>query len=261
MSYKNDSLLVIANKYGKADGDAKAELFETYDQIRDLTVGGPGLGGATLSGIPNFFMHLAQLVSPSSFMPIMGAGHYMNVPGTSYSSPVSGGNSITSGGQAAFGFGNMGNYTGLSTGGAASNNNMIGNITGGAASLVDGGAMSAADIVGTTAGAGVGTSAILPAAGVIAGLGSIAAGIAPYFGPFGVIAGMAGNMASGYAGAVLSSYQGVTGRVINNADSILAARVKNIETVTKELDAQNEVIKKMLKESIDGDSKLIQALL
>ena len=44
MSYKNDSYLVIANKFGSASGDAKAMLWETYDQLRDLTVSGNGLG-------------------------------------------------------------------------------------------------------------------------------------------------------------------------------------------------------------------------
>ena len=50
MAYKNDSYLVIANKFSSASGDAKAQLWETYDQLRDLTVSGNGLGsgfGAT----------------------------------------------------------------------------------------------------------------------------------------------------------------------------------------------------------------------
>ena len=38
MSYKNDSYLVIANKFSSAGGEAKAQLFETYDKLRDLTV-------------------------------------------------------------------------------------------------------------------------------------------------------------------------------------------------------------------------------
>ena len=44
MAYKNDSYLVIANKFGSASGDAKAQLFETYDKLRDLTVSGSGSG-------------------------------------------------------------------------------------------------------------------------------------------------------------------------------------------------------------------------
>ena len=44
MAYKNDSYLVIANKFGSASGDAKAQLWETYDKLRDLTVSGSGQG-------------------------------------------------------------------------------------------------------------------------------------------------------------------------------------------------------------------------
>ena len=44
MAYKNDSYLVIANKFGSASGDAKAQLWETYDRLRDLTVSGSGTG-------------------------------------------------------------------------------------------------------------------------------------------------------------------------------------------------------------------------
>lgn len=49
MSYKNDGYLVIANKFGKASSDAKAQLFETYDRLRDLTVSGSSLDGAGLN--------------------------------------------------------------------------------------------------------------------------------------------------------------------------------------------------------------------
>ena len=45
-----------------------------------------------------------------------------------------------------------------------------------------------------------------------------------------------------------------------NADIILSNKVRNIETVCKMLDTQGDVVKKMLKESIDGDSKAIQNL-
>ena len=44
MAYKNDSYLVIANKFGSAGSDAKVQLWETYDKLRDLTVSGSGLG-------------------------------------------------------------------------------------------------------------------------------------------------------------------------------------------------------------------------
>ncbi|UKI42779.1 MAG: hypothetical protein L6V95_07980 [Candidatus Melainabacteria bacterium] len=46
MAYKNDSFLVIASKFGAASGAAKAQLWETYDQLRDLTVSGPSIGGS-----------------------------------------------------------------------------------------------------------------------------------------------------------------------------------------------------------------------
>ena len=39
MSYKNDHELVIANKFGSASSLAKAELYETYDRLRDITCG------------------------------------------------------------------------------------------------------------------------------------------------------------------------------------------------------------------------------
>ena len=38
MSYKNDSNLVIANRFGDASGAAKAQLWETYDRLRDLII-------------------------------------------------------------------------------------------------------------------------------------------------------------------------------------------------------------------------------
>lgn len=44
MSYKNDSNLVIANRFGDASGAAKAQMWETYDRLRDLTVSGSGTG-------------------------------------------------------------------------------------------------------------------------------------------------------------------------------------------------------------------------
>src|SRR3989339_1930039 len=118
MSYKNDHLLVVANKYGKAGIDAKAELFETYDKIRDLSISGPSLNGSGFGPAANFMLELARLFAPASFMPVLG-NNSMNIPGTSYSSPISGGNSITAGGLSAFGMGNLGNYPGFPSGGAA----------------------------------------------------------------------------------------------------------------------------------------------
>ena len=56
MSYKNDHALTIANKYGAASSAAKAELYETYDRLRDLTISGStatgsGFGTAALGWI------------------------------------------------------------------------------------------------------------------------------------------------------------------------------------------------------------------
>ena len=66
MAYKNDSYLVIANKFGSASGDAKAQLWETYDQLRDLTVSGNGLGsgfGATGGFLYNIKCAFARFFS------------------------------------------------------------------------------------------------------------------------------------------------------------------------------------------------------
>ncbi|OGI21964.1 MAG: hypothetical protein A2287_06420 [Candidatus Melainabacteria bacterium RIFOXYA12_FULL_32_12] len=278
MSYKNDHLLVIANKYGKAGGDAKAELYETWDKLRDLSVSGPSLNGSGFGPTANFMLEMARLFAPASFMPVLG-GNSMNIPGTSYSSPISGGNSITAGGLSAFGMGSLGNYPGLPTGGASAlpyavgsmalpllmgmgntfssldNDFSIGGVpTGGAASTMAGG-------VSGLAGASQSGSMLLPAAGLIAGIGGIASSLGPYFGPFGLLAGLTGNLATGYAGSVLNAYQHVTGKVLNNADTILSMRVKNIETVVKQLDTQGDIVRKMLKESVEGDSKALQSLL
>jgi len=44
MSYKNDSNLVIANRFSDASSAAKAQMWETYDRLRDLAVSGSGTG-------------------------------------------------------------------------------------------------------------------------------------------------------------------------------------------------------------------------
>ena len=87
MSYKYDSYLVIANKFGSASGDAKAQLFETYDKLRDLTVSGSGAGtGFEAAG--GFLYNLASLLAPASVAPIFGSSESMSIPGTSYFSNV-----------------------------------------------------------------------------------------------------------------------------------------------------------------------------
>ena len=83
---------------------------------------------------------------------------------------------------------------------------------------------------------------------------------APYLGEYGLPALVMGNLMQGTSSAALSAYQRITGNVTTNADTILTNKVRNIETVCKMLDTQGDVVKKMLKESIEGDSKDIQNL-
>ena len=66
-----------------------------------------------------------------------------------------------------------------------------------------------------------------------------------------------GNLMQGTSSAALAAYQNVTGNITANADTILSQKVRNIETVCKMLDTQGDVVKKMLKESIEGNSKLV----
>lgn len=101
---------------------------------------------------------------------------------------------------------------------------------------------------------------VLPIAGVISGWGGIMQAAAPYLGEYGLPAIVMGNLMQGTSSAALAAYQNVTGNITANADTILSNKVRNIETVCKMLDTQGDVVKKMLKESIDGDSKAIQNL-
>ena len=90
MSYKNDSLLVIANKFGSASSDAKVQLYETYDRLRDLTVSGSASSGTGFELAGGALYKLASLFAPSSFMTTMGGTESFNIPGTSYWSPITG---------------------------------------------------------------------------------------------------------------------------------------------------------------------------
>lgn len=297
MSYKNDSLLTIVQRIDKVNADAKASLYETYDQLRDLTVSGTSLGGQGYGKAASWLLNMAQLIAPSSFMPIMGSSQ-MNIPGTSYSTPVSGGTGITPGGQSSFGLGYLGTYTSMPTGGAASvdytSNNVassgvgaaigsiaspllsgIGNMfsslssdytvggvaTGGAASLsgLTGPANMSGLAEGTAAGY-AGGDYVLPVAGLMSGIGGVLSSIGPFVGPFGIAASISSNLLQGYGGAVLQAYQRVRTNILNNADSVLTAKVKNIETVVKQLDTQSGIVKKMLKDQMESDSKTIQDL-
>ena len=101
---------------------------------------------------------------------------------------------------------------------------------------------------------------LLPAAGVVSGFGGILQAVSPYLGSFGVGTTLIGNLLQGCASAPLAAYQKVTSSILNNADVILENKVKNIETVCKMLDAQNDVVKKMLKDDMEGMKDKIQNL-
>ncbi len=259
MSYKNDSYLVISNKYGGLSSDASAMLFETYDLLRDITVSGSASDGAGFGTAGSFLWKLASMIAPSSFMSTMGGGTALNIPGTSYWTP----SNMTSGNNAAFGIGSLSHYSGF-TGGASP-------IMQGFGAAVDGTCTGAAapitavsDVAGSTAlnaltytgglasGFGFGDSFLLPAASCVAGFGGILQAMSPYLGSFGLGTTLIGNLLQGCASAPLAAYQKVSSSILNNADTILENKVKNIETVVKMLDAQNDVVKKMLKDDIDG---------
>lgn len=271
MSYKNDSYLVIANKFGSASGDAKAQLWETYDKLRDISVSGTG-SGTGWEGTGGFLYNMATLFAPSSFATTFGSSEVMNVAGTSFHSAVSGGS--------AYGVDSLYNYSGF-PGGASSLWNTSGFYTGGAAPIMGWGSMmsgtptggasgiasSIANVaqatsygVGTASGFGFAKNLVLPTAGLISGWGGIMQAAAPYLGEYGLPALVMGNLMQGTSSAALSAYQRITGNVTTNADTILTNKVRNIETVCKMLDTQGDVVKKMLKESIEGDSKAIQNL-
>ncbi len=82
MSYKNDSNLVIANRFSSASSTAKAQMWETYDRLRDLTVSGSGTGtGFESAG--GLLYNLASLLAPSSFATVFGGSgnneHFRNI--------------------------------------------------------------------------------------------------------------------------------------------------------------------------------------
>ena len=285
MSYKNDGLLVIANKYGAASADAKCQLYETYDKLRDLTVSGSASSGTGFESAGGFLYQLASLFAPSSFMSTLGGTQSFNIPGTSYWSQYSGGNGNASGAQASFGISGLGNYSGFPSGAANVSWGLGNGTTTGGASEIDGllsglgstsgtatgyassiggvadVASAAAYGLGTANGYGVGAPGILmPLAGLVSGWGGIMTAAAPYMGQFGLPAIVMGNLMQGTSSAALSAYQNVSSNILSNADTVLSQKVANIETVCKMLDTQGEVVRKMLKEQMDSDSKAIQNL-
>lgn len=272
MAYKNDSELVIANKFGTASGKAKAQLWETYDRLRDLTVSGSGTGtGFESAG--GFLYNLASLLAPSAFATVFGSSETMNIAGTSYYSGTNGNSS--------YGVDSLYNYSGFPSG-AASIDSIYGLATGGASSILDGWGSSIAGMptgyassiggladianaaaygIGTGSGLGkIASNIVMPFASCISGFGGILTAISPYLGVYGAGTTVLGNLMQGTSSAALAAYQNVSGNITNSADTILSTKVRNIETVCKMLDTQGDVAKKMLKESIEGDSKAIQDL-
>lgn len=263
MSYKNDSLLVIANKWGKAGSEAKAQLWETYDQLRDITVqSGSASTGSGFESFGGFLYNLSSLFAPSSFMPTIAGKSPYAVPGTSF---YSGGATQSS----SYGLETYSGFAaplGFSTGFAApafvdAFGSQNGYATGFASSI--GGIADVASAAGYTAGtassfSNFGKGLLLQSAGLIAGIGGIAQSAAPYMGEYGLAALLAGNVMQGTGSAVRAAIESAAGRVTANADTILSTKVRNIETVCKMLDTQGEVVKKMLKEGIDSNSKAIQ---
>lgn len=262
MSYRYDSYLVIANKFGSASSDAKAQLFETYDQLRDITVSGSrnGASGSGFESVGGFLYNMSTLFAPASFMTSLSGNSSYSIPGTSYySSGMAGSSSY--GLESYSGF--AANIDGFATGQAASILNGYGSETGAASSI--GGiadvASSAAYATGTASGfSGFGQNFLLSTAGLISGWGGILQSAAPYMGEYGLGAIVAGNLMSGTGSAVAAAVQNAAGKITSNADTVLSNKVRNIETVCKMLDTQGDVVKKMLKESIDSDSKAIQNL-
>ena len=185
-----------------------------------------------------------QMVVPSS-----GAG-----PGGA--APISWANGFATGGASAIG--GWGTNPALSL--ASSLSGTATGFASGVGGLADI-ASAAAYGVGAANGYGfVGRNIVLPIASVISGWGGIMQSAAPYLGEYGLPALVMGNLMQGITSAPLAAYQRVTANITANADTILSNKVRNIETVCKMLGTQEDVAKKMLKESIDGDSKAIQNL-
>ena len=251
MSYKNDGYLVIANRFGSASSDAKAMLYETYDRLRDLTVAGSGSSGTGFEAAGGFLYQLASLFAPSAFMTTLGGTTAMNIPGTSYWNPYTGGTGSTTGKYSSFGVNTLGNYSGFPSGYAANFGYRNSGFTTGGASAIGDLLTGFGSSNGQTTGF---------AAGIVSGWGGIMTAAAPYLGEFGLPAVVMGNLMQGTTSAALSAYQTISSNIVTNADTILSQKVTNIETVCKMLDTQSDVVRKMLKDDIESKSKDIQDL-
>ncbi len=275
MAYKNDGYLVIANRYGAASADAKALMYETYDRLRDLTVSGSTSTGSGFGATGGFLYQLASLFSPSTFMTSLGGTDTMNIPGTSYWTTTSSSSQYSS-----FGLSSLYSYSGFPSGAASVYSGLSGTATGGAASLglINGvGSYSGyatgyassigsiADIASTASygaglasGYGVGQTLVTQLGGIISGWGGILQNMAPYMGEWGLPAILCGNLLSGTGSAAVSAVQSVAQNILTNADTILSQKVTNIETVCKMLDTQSDIVRKMLKDEIEGNSEEVQ---
>ena len=100
----------------------------------------------------------------------------------------------------------------------------------------------------------------MPVASCISGFGGILTAISPYLGVYGAGTTVLGNLMQGTSSAALAAYQNITGNITANADTILSTKVRNIETVCKMLDTQGDIVKKMLKESIESNKNALQNL-
>jgi hypothetical protein len=292
MAYKNDHALTIANKWGSASSAAKAELYETYDRLRDLTTSsGYSSSGSGFGTAGNFLWQLATIFAPNQFMSTYGGSSAINIPGTSYWTPFTGSTSSLQGSTSAFGIGGLGSYSGFPSGAASILMGLgsVGTATGGASALASGyapsyvpaysttmldgtmtgAAVSAAGItglnaasyvVGGTSGFGIGQNIVMPLAGVVSGFGGVLRSLSPYLGEYGLGSLVLGNLLQGTGSAATAAYRNVTGQVLTNADTILSNKVRNIETVCKMLDTQSDIVRKSLKNSIEGDSKLVDEI-
>jgi hypothetical protein len=133
-------------------------------------------------------------------------------------------------------------------------------VAGGAAPIGAGAATAAGVGAGLVGASGFGRNLVIPAAGIVSGIGGLLTTLAPLFGASGLAGMAAGSILSGLSGSVLAAYQHVSNRILVNADTILTNKVKNLETVVKQLEAQEEVIKKLLKDSLESDKKALQDL-
>ena len=289
MSIYDWNPLVSLKDLGKASGDAKSELFETYDQLRDMTVSGSSIAGAGTHQPNGFISKFASMFGSSSFLPALG-NKAMNIPGTSFYDPVQAGTGTVPGGSAPFGVGPMSQFSSFPAmgGGSAAGldalsilasagigngasgigdpdypmgSGTIGGMAGGQAAMIgsSAGADPGADPSGDTSTGGFGRNLIMPAAGLMSGIGGVLTTMSSALGPGIGLAGMAaGTVLNGLSGAVLSSYNHVGTRILNNADTAITNKARDIETVVQQLGAQEEIIKKLMKEQTDQSSKLLQ---